>query len=307
MEIDPRRLRFLLAVARFGGVLAAADELRVTPSAVSQQLSRLEHETGRILLDRTPRGTSLTSAGLALAEAAEEVERALSEARTRIAEQGDDVTGRVVLGGFSSFFRAILLPHLQQWRRDHPGLEVGVVEDELPVLMRQLRRGELDLVVAELDAGEGGTSLPAGMVEEPLLDEPWKLLVPQGTLVGPEGFDPRRTGLPWLGVDPDSAGAAALARLQRAEVAESQTVHQYYEIVTAVALVAAGEGITVVPALALPGLVTDDVDVLDVPGLGTRRIVLRRVVRRRQDTSASDTVVRLLRDAIVDLGYDTQG
>lgn len=46
MRIDPRRLRFLLAISREGGVLAAADELGVTPSAVSQQLARLEAETG---------------------------------------------------------------------------------------------------------------------------------------------------------------------------------------------------------------------------------------------------------------------
>ena len=40
MILDPRRLRFLLAVARYGGVLAAADELAVTASAVSQQLGK---------------------------------------------------------------------------------------------------------------------------------------------------------------------------------------------------------------------------------------------------------------------------
>ena len=78
MRVEPQRLRFLLAVARAGGVLAAADELGVTASAVSQQLTRLEQETGRTLLQRTATGSVLTPAGLALAEAAEDVERALS-------------------------------------------------------------------------------------------------------------------------------------------------------------------------------------------------------------------------------------
>ena len=84
MNIDPRRLRFLLAVARYGGVLAAADELAVTASAVSQQLAKLERETGHMLLQRTPTGSVLTPAGLALAEAAEDVERALAVARARL-------------------------------------------------------------------------------------------------------------------------------------------------------------------------------------------------------------------------------
>lgn len=84
MDIDPRRLRVLLAIARTGGVLAAADELGITPSAVSQQLSKLEDETGHALVLRTPKGSVLTPAGLAVAEAGEEIERALSVARARI-------------------------------------------------------------------------------------------------------------------------------------------------------------------------------------------------------------------------------
>ena len=50
-------------------MLAAADELQVTASAVSQQLAKLEKETGRALLRRTPTGSLLTPAGQALAEA----------------------------------------------------------------------------------------------------------------------------------------------------------------------------------------------------------------------------------------------
>ena len=42
MDIDPRRLPFLLSVAREGGIVAAADILMVSPSAVSQQIQKLE-------------------------------------------------------------------------------------------------------------------------------------------------------------------------------------------------------------------------------------------------------------------------
>ena len=57
MDVDPRKLRVLLAIARTGGVLAAADELNITPSAVSQQLNKLENEAGHALVVRTPRGS----------------------------------------------------------------------------------------------------------------------------------------------------------------------------------------------------------------------------------------------------------
>ena len=124
MILDPRRLRFLLAVARYGGVLAAADELAVTASAVSQQIARLEQETGHALLQRTPTGSVLTPAGLALAEAAEDVERALAVARTRLEQDDATVSGTVRIGGFQSFLANVLSPALPDWRGRYPALRI---------------------------------------------------------------------------------------------------------------------------------------------------------------------------------------
>ena len=84
-----------------------------------------------------------------------------------------------------------------------------------------------------------------------------------------------------------------------------ETVHQYQDTLTALALVAAGEGVAIVPTLALSGAVQDGVDVLDVPGLGTRRIVLRRFDRRARSASMPvDTVARLLRESAA--AFDTR-
>ena len=100
MATDPRRLGFLLAVHRGGGILAAADLLHVTPSAVSQQIQRLEAEEGVVVLDRGPRGVTLTPAGRVLAETAERIETELVEARKALAALGDEVSGRVAVGSF---------------------------------------------------------------------------------------------------------------------------------------------------------------------------------------------------------------
>ena len=304
MEIDPRRLRILLAIARTGGVLAAADELGITPSAVSQQLNRLEVETGQAMVVRTPRGSVLTPAGLAMAEAAEEIERALNVARSRL-EVGAELAGVVRLGGFTSFVRTMVIPRLPEWRAQYPQLRIEVIEDDFPSLMRQLRQRELDAVVVELDSmAAEQRSLPAGMSEEPLLDEPWKLVAPSGVLLDPENVDLAWLPIPWLGVVAESATRSVFGRLRRMTGARVETVHQYNETLTALALVAAGEGVTVLPALALTGVVQDGVDVLDVPGLGTRRIVLRRFDRRRPISMPVDTVARLLRESVA--GFDTQ-
>ena len=304
MDIDPRRLRVLLAIARTGGVLAAADELGITASAVSQQLNKLEDETGHALVVRTPKGSVLTPAGLAVAEAGEEIERALSVARARI-EGGAKIAGVVRVGGFTSFVRTVVIPRLPEWRTQYPQLQIRIVEDDFPALMRLLRQRQLDAVVVELDSTTAEQrSLSAGMTEEPLLDEPWKLVVPSGALLTTENIDLARLPLPWLGVEPTAANAAVLGRLRQSTGAQMDTAHQYQETLTALALVAAGEGIAIVPTLALSGVSHDGVDVLDVPGLGTRRIVLRRFDRRRSASMPVDTVARLLRESAA--AFDTR-
>src|SRR5689334_17598164 len=189
MEMDPRRLLVLLAVARTGGVLAAADELRITPSAVSQQLTKLENEAGQALLLRTPKGSVLTPAGLAMAEAGEEIERALNVARSRMQGQAE-VAGVVRVGGFTSFMRTVVIPRLPEWRVQYPQLQIQLVEDSFPALMRLFRQRQLDAVVVEHDSTTSGQRpLAAGMVEEPLLDEPWKLVVPAGSLLTTDNLD----------------------------------------------------------------------------------------------------------------------
>ncbi|RAM35446.1 LysR family transcriptional regulator [Arthrobacter globiformis] len=305
MDIDPRRLRVLLAVARTGGVLAAADELGISPSAVSQQLTKLEDETGHALVVRTPKGSVLTPAGLAVAEAGEEIERALSVARARM-EGGAKIAGVVRVGGFTSFVRTVVIPRLPEWRVQYPQLQIRMIEDDFPALMRLLRQRALDAVVIELDSTTtaGQRSLGAGMIEEPLLDEPWKLVVPAGALLTTENIDLGRLPLPWLGVESSAANASVLGRLRESTGAQLETVHQYQDTLTALALVAAGEGVAIVPTLALTGLVQDGVDVLDVPGLGTRRIVLRRFDRRRSASLPVDTVARLLRESAA--AFDTR-
>ncbi|MET4902088.1 LysR family transcriptional regulator [Paenarthrobacter sp. CC6] len=304
MEMDPRRLLVLLAVARTGGVLAAADELRITPSAVSQQLTKLENEAGQALLLRTPKGSVLTPAGLVMAEAGEEIERALNVARSRM--QGEaEVAGVVRVGGFTSFMRTVVIPRLPEWRVQYPQLQIQLVEDGFPALMRLFRQRQLDAVVVEQDSTTSDQRpLAAGMVEEPLLDEPWKLVVPAGSLLSTDNLDLSRLPLPWLGVEPSAANIAVLGRLRHSTGAHIETIHQYQDTLTALALVAAGEGVAIVPTLALTGVVQDQVDILDVPGLGTRHIALRRFDRRRPTSLPLDTVARLLRESAA--AFDTR-
>jgi molybdate transport repressor ModE-like protein len=306
MRIDPGRLRFLLAVARYGGVLAAADELGVTASAVSQQVTKLERETGQVLLQRVPTGSVLTPAGLALAEAAEDVERALALARSRLEEAAAEVSGSFRLGGFQSFLATVLAPALPDWRQRYPALRFGTVEAEEVDLMRDLRTGALDAIAVELDSGESYTP-PRGTTDVPLLDEPWKLVVPTGALLGADVVDLSRLGMPWIGLDPAAASAKAMQRVRRELGGEESTQHSFFSYQNAIALVAAGEGVTLAPALALETLPSEGVELVDVPGLGMRRVVLRHLTRRRTASPTLATAIDLIREAAAAFSYESSG
>ena len=97
------------------------------------------------------------------------------------------------------------------------------------------------------------------------------------------------------------------SRVRRLLGGDSSSVHTYYSFQNALALVAAGEGVTLVPSLALEGLPTDGVDELDIPGLGMRRVALRYLTRGRGASPAFDTTITLIREASAVFSYDSSG
>ena len=287
-------------------MLAAADELGVTASAVSQQVSKLERETGHALLKRVPSGSVLTPAGLALAEAAEDVERAIAVAGSRLSEAAAEVSGAFRIGGFQSFLASVLAPALPEWRVRHPALRIGTVEADEADLMRDLRSGSLDAIAVELDSGERYTQ-PRGTTDVPLLDEPWKLVVPPGALLNSDVVDLSRLEMPWIGLDPAAASAKAMHRVRRELGGEESTRHTFFSFQNALALVAAGEGVTLAPALALETLPVEGVDVVDLPGLGMRRVVLRHLTRSRTASPTLSTAIALVREAAAAFSWESSG
>ncbi|TGJ94392.1 LysR family transcriptional regulator, partial [Actinotalea fermentans ATCC 43279 = JCM 9966 = DSM 3133] len=209
MATDPRRLGFLLAVHRSGGVLAAADLLHVTPSAVSQQIARLEAEEKVQVLDRGPRGVTLTPAGRILAEAAERIESEMVEARKAIVAMSEEMTGTVSVGSFQTAIRAVVGPTFTSLESRYPGVELDVQELEPAEALRLLRSGDLDVVLLERDE-DADSPAPRGMREVPLLDEPWRVVVPV-TFPTPARLDDVRDAV-WLGPEPSTAAARALRR-----------------------------------------------------------------------------------------------
>ncbi|MDF2848093.1 MAG: LysR family transcriptional regulator [Oerskovia sp.] len=288
MATDPRRLGFLLAVHRSGGVLAAADLLHLTPSAVSQQIARLEAEEKVQVLDRGPRGVTLTPAGRILAEAAERIESEMVEARKAIVAMSEEMTGTVSVGSFQTAIRAVVGPTFASLESRYPGVELDVQELEPAEALRLLRSGDLDVVLLERDE-DADSPAPRGMREVPLLDEPWRVVVP-ATFPTPARLDDVRDAV-WLGPEPSTAAARALRRLSRTLGTTLRTRHSYYDFDVALALVAAGQGVAMLPALAVQGEMPDGVTVVPLPGLGSRRLVARHRATRHEPRPVVNAVI----------------
>ncbi|WP_217133289.1 LysR family transcriptional regulator [Leucobacter chinensis] len=274
MKITVSRLPYLLQISRSGGVLAAADAMRLTPSAVSQQLARLEAEVGVPLVERSPRGVSPTAAGRELIELAENVEREVNEAALRVAAASQLPSGRVRLGAFQSFISAVLAPALPRWKDELAGVQLEVVEAEQAELVRALRAADVDLIVTERDDSMKPVPLGPEIREITLMYDPWLLVVPAGTQAALGVVELERLQVPWLELDGAAGGVGAVRRVRRGLSDSETSPHRYAGYHAALAMIAAGEGATLMPQLALQGELPPGVETHELPGLGFRRISL---------------------------------
>lgn len=275
MKINVARLQFLLQISRSGGVLAAADVMRLTPSALSQQLSRLESEVGVPLMERSPRGMVPTAAGRELIELAESIEREVNEAALRVGAVSELPSGLVRFGGFPSFISGLLAPAIPKWRSELAGVQLEITEGDQPELLRGLRTASLDLVVVEFDESVEQPPPAAGVREIPLIDDRWVLAAPAGTQAAMGVVDLNDLRLPWLEVDRGAGALPAVTRVRKTIPSSVTSPHRYASTQAALSLIAAGEGVTLLPQLGLREHHFEGVEVHELPGLGVRHISLR--------------------------------
>ena len=265
MDIDPRRLPFLLSVAREGGIVAAADILMVSPSAVSQQIQKLEEEVGLRLVERTTSGAILTPAGSIVAEAGERINADIAEALKALRPLTGQVTGTVTI------CRSTLIPALPDLTDALPGIDLRIEETEETPGMAALRTGRFDILVIERDEDPG--LAPRGYTDVPFIDEPWVLVTPDSA--PPIGSIEDLADLTWLRVNPGSSGDHVMRRITKAFPDTKWAPHLYTTYEAARALVRARAGSTILPAMALAGAHTAGMRVTPLPSLGTRKILLR--------------------------------
>lgn len=287
--IDVQRLRVFRAVVASGSVQAAADHLGYTPSAVSQQISALQRETGLVLFEKAGRGITPTATAKVLAAESEDLMDSLNRLGGVVDHLREGRTGSLTIGAFSSAAQFWLPAVAKGLRRDFPELVLDLTLNELGPESPAAGRRDLDITTEDADVDgverpghsrhvltEEGYRVAAPRGHE-LLDE-WDTQVPLGALAGQPVIDNDYHGNTCTRIIRNACRAAGFSPRY---VARSEDHH------TALAFVAAGVGVTILPALAVPE---------SMAGVDSRELVnptpRRRIVVHVRDGAADAPQVR---------------
>ncbi|MFP5022398.1 LysR family transcriptional regulator [Pseudonocardia phyllosphaerae] len=285
MSLDPHRLLILRAVWRTGSMQEAATALHLTPSGVSQHLARLEAETGLSLIDRTRRGggraVRLTTAGLALAERADDVALALAETEREAEQLRDASAATVRIGGFATALGRLVVPAIARAGIADSGLEVNIVETDASEGLRLLHADELDLLISDRPLPTGRRS---GIESRELLRDAYRIVVPSAWATRPLEEIVRGA---WVAASPDQPSRHLLDRLfATRHIRTPRIEHLCTESRTMLALVSSGLGAALVPELTLAFQTTAGIDVVAAAeDVGSRVLT---VLNRRPASYAVD-------------------
>ncbi len=164
-------LRALQAVHVHGTVTAAAGVLHLSPSALSQQIKRLERASGRVLTLASGRRIVLTPTAHALLEAALPLADQLAHVLTGSGEgdprQPTQVVGHVRIAAFATALRAHVVTVLARLRHEQPGLTWSLIEMDPDRALPALTAGAVDIALVHHWQGQPTRSMPASPSSAP--------------------------------------------------------------------------------------------------------------------------------------------
>lgn len=254
--MEMRQLRYFAAVAQTGHMTRAAEQLGIQQPPLSQQIHALERELGLSLFRRHPRGMALTDAGRLFQVEAARMLQGMEAMTQRMARVAQGQEGALAIGFTSSAAAHRFMPELlRSFRRAHPKVELQLREENAAELTEALSAGRLHCALLRVPVAR-----PEGLHFETLLREPVMAAMPSdhafaaasrrgGAAARPltlaqlcsEGLIlVRRPGAPGL--------YAELLALCHAKGLRPRIVAEVDRMMTNLNLVAAGAGLSVVPA-----------------------------------------------------------
>ena len=297
--LEAHRLRVFRAVVASGSINGAAANLGYTSSAVSQQLTALQRETGLTLVERRGRGIEPTAAGLAFADQAGPVLEQLAALESVAGDLRAGRVGRLTISYFASAGAAWIPPIIGTISKEYPALRIDLRLIELAG--ESSRPPDLEVFVAgppvtsDRDQRSSHTS---GYDVDVLLEEPYLVVLPvDHALAGRPAIDlVELQDERWVDNDVSRGPCREMMLTACAAAGFTPTFHiETHDYPSALAFVAVGVGITVLPRLGTLALPPGVVAIPVVRPVPMRRVMLR-VKRSVRDHPAVRRAVTLLRE-----------
>jgi DNA-binding transcriptional LysR family regulator len=287
MAVELRHVRYFIAVAEEGHITRAAERLGMQQPPLSQQIKAMERELDVQLFRRKPRGVELTDAGRALLEDAREILARLDQAleTTRRTARGEQ--GRIRVGiSVTSTFHPLVPRAIRAFREAYPLVFLTLQEGRTHDLVELLRGERIDAAFVRLPPAD-----PDGVAVNNLLEEPMVLALPSAHVLARGS---RSTAIPLKSLanetfiaPPSQRGPGLRAtafEAYRAAGFAPRIGQEDAGTTTALSFVAAGLGISIVPA-SLQRLRIDGVAYRRLEG-AARLTAPLTLVSRRGDPSA---------------------
>jgi LysR family nitrogen assimilation transcriptional regulator len=143
--MDVRQLRYFVAIAEEGSLSAAAQRVNVAQPSLSQHVISLERELDVKLLERSPRGVSLTESGEVLVSHAREIIAAMEKARDAVRQSGCEPQGEVTFGLPSSIAMVLSVPLAETVRLELPKVRLRAIDAMSGFIKTWLEDQSIDL------------------------------------------------------------------------------------------------------------------------------------------------------------------
>lgn len=178
-ELDPKAIRYFLAVAQRGSFSRAATHLRITQPAVSRQIQAIERAYGVRLFRQEGRRMVLTEAGEILHEQGKQLLERLDDMGSLMKAAATEPTGRISIGVTTSPAEILMPEVIRRYRAQHPHVFIHIVQASSAELKELLTHGKLDLALIYGQPGQASATM------KPLIDLRIGLVAPpRGVLPG---------------------------------------------------------------------------------------------------------------------------
>ncbi len=245
-----RDLQYIVAVAEIGHFRRAAERCFVSQPTLSGQIRKVEEELGVALFERSKKGVHLTPIGSQIVEKARAALHIVGEIEAAAQGSRDPHVGSLRIGVIPTigpYFIPLVIDALQEGL---PRLQIVFFEEITETLLKRLAAGDIDAAIVAT------ASANPALVEVPIYEEPFLLAVPKGHALAGEQIASLES------VDMNEVLLLTDGHCFRDQVLDAWNERSHASsplrsintratsLETVLALVAAGEGITLLPALA---------------------------------------------------------